>query len=438
MTALKLYTDDGLHEWTNLQKYHSSIPVVLRCGTSNLIPLCHYYPSTGEAVDDVIIEYLNGVELTLDDASDFTIETDGTYDWIIYNGETVESGAMDLDEGLARLRIEMDGATIFYSDYFEICDLEMTIDCGKRRYDNYFNLYFSDEHDLTEPYNIIYQTGYENHHAFNTLPVRPDSTINVEGETDEAQDEFITYQSQKKTYHVEIIGGESLFTMLSALPMHEYIYVSWPCVNLQQAKNIEFEYEWIEDFLCRMVISFTFDNLEVSKCCANESYEVEIIESSFDDWFLRSAWELYYMWYNLHWPHGALGSIGNFNEGYYWSSTENNATLALTIDFTNGSYFWNNFKSNVLHMRCARTFEDDIGAYQVRDRGPSGGFIFYIDGTTYYEACSNDCPDHEWSNVHNGLIGTTSADVGEGQNNTDDIIAQAGHTDSAANSCENL
>jgi len=435
MTALRLYTDDGLHEWANLRRYHPY--VVLRCGTGNLIPFCHYYLTAGEAIDDVIIEYLDGSELTLDDASDFTLETDGTYDWIIYNGENVQSGAADLDPGLARLRIEMDGTIIFWSDYFEICSLDMIVDCGKRRYDNYFNLYFSAEHDLTEPYNIIYQTGYENHHIFDTLPVRPDSMINVEGETDEAQDEFITYQSQKKTYHVEIIGGESLFDMLSALPMHEYVYVSWPCVDLQQAHNIEVEHDWVDDFLCRMVISFSFDNLEVSKCCANENYDVEIISSESSDWFLPSRWELYWMWYNLHWPHGALGSIANFQDAFYWSSSENNATQAKSRDFGD-EYDYNDTKDKVYKVRCARTFEDDVGAYQVRDRGPSGGFIFYIDGTTYYEACSNDCPDSEWSNVHNGLIGTTNEDVGEGQNNTDEIIAQGGHTGSAANSCDNL
>ena len=283
MTALKFYTDDGLHEWNRLQHYHSTVPVVLRCGVTNLIPFCYDYETTAEDIDDVIVEYLDGAELTLDDIGDFSVETDGILDWIIYNGEDVQSGAADLDAGLARLRIEMDGGSTFWSDYFEICPLDVTYDCGKERYDNYFNLYFSADHDLTDPYNIVYQTGYENHHAFDTLPVRPDSVINVEGETDEAQDEAITYQSQRKIYHVEILGGQSLFDMLSILPAHEYVYVSWPCVDLREARNIEFGYEWVEDFLCRMTISFSVDVLEKPNCGSDGfSYmdlDIETVES---------------------------------------------------------------------------------------------------------------------------------------------------------------
>jgi len=276
MTALEFYTDNGLHEWENLQHYHSIVPVALRCGTGNLIPFCLNYLTIGESIDDITIEYFDGAILAIDDTSDFIINSDGTWDWIIYNGEDVESGGMELDTGLARIIIRLDGGTLFYSDYFEICDLDMTFDCGKNVYDNYFNLYFSAEHDMPAPYNIVYQTGYENHLIFDTLPVRPDSMINIEGETDESQDESITYQSQKKIYHVEIIGGESLFDMLSILPMHEYIYVKWPCEDLQLIKTIEFEYEWIEDYLCRMILSFSFEHLEKSECCKLNNYEVEL------------------------------------------------------------------------------------------------------------------------------------------------------------------
>lgn len=285
MTALRFYTDDGLHEWEYLQHYHSSVPVVLRWGIESLIPFCHYYETTGEAIDDVIVEYLDGHDLVLDDTGDFEIETDGIYDWVIYNGDAVQSGAADLDAGLARIRIDLDGGTTFWSDYFELCELDITVDCGKDGYDNYFNLYFSAEHDFGEPYNIIYQTGYENHLIFDTLPVRPDSIINVEGETDEAQDEFITYQSQRKIYHVEIIGGESLFDALRAIAMHEYIYVKWPCEDLRQAFNIEFDYDWVEDFLCRMTLSFSLGHaennmcLEKSMCDINRNYEPDIEES---------------------------------------------------------------------------------------------------------------------------------------------------------------
>ena len=42
-----------------------------------------------------------------------------------------------------------------------------------------------------------------------------------------------------------------------------------------------------------------------------------------------------------------------------------------------------------------------------------------------------------WSNIIVG-IGTTSSNIGEGQNNTNEILAQAGFTGGAAKYCDDL
>ena len=267
MTALKFYiNDDGAHEYYDTRHYHSVVPAIPMCSTSYLVPFCMSYETTGATIDDVIVEYLDETELTLDAVGMFEIVTDGTWDWIIYNGEEVESGAAELDAGVARLRIEMSDGDEFYSDYFMICDLNTSEQGGRIVYDDYFNIYFSSNYDLRSSYRIIYSGGYENHHAFDALPIRPDNNYSMEGDTDEAQYEYYEQQSGKKNYQVEIIGGESLFDMFSILPFHEYVYVCWPGEDMQQARNIEFDYDWVDDYLCRMTIHFSIINLKKGGC----------------------------------------------------------------------------------------------------------------------------------------------------------------------------
>ena len=85
--------------------------------------------------------------------------------------------------------------------------------------------------------------------------------------------------------------------------------------------------------------------------------------------------------------------------------------------------------------------------YAIRDTGPAGGLIFYInpnyiaDGWLYLEAApskwysdSGD-PKSVWSNIVDIAIGTTDTAIGTGKANTDAIIGQTDHTGSAAKLC---
>jgi len=267
MTALKFYiNDDKAHEWHDLRHYHSIVPAVLQCTTSYLVTFCMNYESTGAIIDDVVIEYIDESELALDDTSVFDIYSDGERDWIVYNEDEVESGGAPLEPGLARLRIEMSNGDKFYSDYFQICDINTSSDGDRLYYDDYFNIYFSSVCDFRAKYRILYHTGYENHHAFDSKPIRPDNNYSSDGEIDEAQNEFVELQSNKKIYRVEIIGGESLFDMLAVLPLHDNIHVRWPGEEMQTAYNVEFEYDWVDDYLCRMIIKFSLVNLKKGTC----------------------------------------------------------------------------------------------------------------------------------------------------------------------------
>lgn len=156
----------------------------------------------------------------------------------------------------------------------------------------------------------------------------------------------------------------------------------------------------------------------------------------FDDWFLTSSSGISNMLVALH-----NEGVGNFVEGEnYWGSTEHSfiGEAAAVIKMTTGSSVVYQTKDTTFnYVRPARSFTDSIGAYSLRDIGPAGGWIFYIDatGTIYYEAGPSDISTSSiWSNITTH-IGTTGSTIGTGLSNSQDIVAQSGHTTSAAKLC---
>ena len=149
------------------------------------------------------------------------------------------------------------------------------------------------------------------------------------------------------------------------------------------------------------------------------------------DWFLPSYNELTQMYNELH-----LYGVGGFTNGFYVSSSEytGTPTLAMVIDFTDGNNYQTS-KGLANRVRACRSFVSVTPTYNLRDLGPAGGRIFYINGTTYYEASPNDVSAAKaFSNIITA-IGTTSYAIGAGVTNTAAIIGQVGHTTSAALIC---
>lgn len=154
----------------------------------------------------------------------------------------------------------------------------------------------------------------------------------------------------------------------------------------------------------------------------------------FDDWFLPSLGELSLMRENLY-----AEGVGDFKDYYYASSTETSETNFMGNYFPIGLATSGSKQIIVMSVRPIRTFTTTETTYSLRDVGPSGGLIFHIDGTTYYEACAFDLPVHPlWSNVLDQYLGTTSSSVGEGLNNSVKITQQAGHYMSMAQACLDL
>lgn len=155
---------------------------------------------------------------------------------------------------------------------------------------------------------------------------------------------------------------------------------------------------------------------------------------AYNDWFLPSSDELDEMYNELH-----LYSLGDFDNAgnWYWSSSEFSSTNAYTKRFSTGEQT-NNTKTAPLYVRACRQFYGELGEYDLRDVGPSGGRIFIVSGTMYFEAAPSDqSTNQEWSNVIDILVETQEG-ISAGQPNTLSIIGQVGHTDSAAKLCADL
>jgi hypothetical protein len=101
------------------------------------------------------------------------------------------------------------------------------------------------------------------------------------------------------------------------------------------------------------------------------------------------------------------------------------------------------------HLSCydglLDTYDNSI-VYKLRDRGPAGGWIFYInpnyktDGWRYLEAAPSDQSNPErWYESDTGNIAGTVKDVGKGQANTTMIVNFYGRLyPYAARSCDEL
>jgi hypothetical protein len=83
------------------------------------------------------------------------------------------------------------------------------------------------------------------------------------------------------------------------------------------------------------------------------------------------------------------------------------------------------------------------GEYALGDKGPAGGFIFYInpnyqtDGWRYLEAAPADLGEMTWGTVNFAVQGAKGTAVGTGEQNTMDIVVSDPSDNTAADACAN-
>ena len=117
------------------------------------------------------------------------------------------------------------------------------------------------------------------------------------------------------------------------------------------------------------------------------------------------------------------------------------ASAGATVDSADRVYYSGNTNSTVSGSGFTVTIAAAAPSAS-GGRGPAGGYIFYDKGSysngwRYLEAAPADMASTSaWSNVSGTLVGTTSTALGAGKTNTAAIIAQSGHTASAAKICD--
>ena len=130
-----------------------------------------------------------------------------------------------------------------------------------------------------------------------------------------------------------------------------------------------------------------------------------------------------------------LSACGYTNPG--WTFIGWATTAAGAVEYANGASYTMGTANVTLYAKW------DWAVYNLRDTGPAGGLIFYInpssavDGWKYLEAAPSDQTSRFWG-AGTDVAGAAGTAIGTGKQNTLDIIAGDASADKAADECANL
>jgi len=162
---------------------------------------------------------------------------------------------------------------------------------------------------------------------------------------------------------------------------------------------------------------------------STQNYTVTDLATEFNDWFLPSKGELTLMYTNLK-QYGVGGFASDPTNYFYWSSSDliysaDNQGHPWVMNFNTGEYGFGD-KWFTYNIRAARTF-DSSAIYNLRDRGPAGGFIFHIvdlggGNYSYYECSPYENTPAYFSWCRDLILDAQDTIVGSGASNTQAIL----------------
>jgi hypothetical protein len=165
-----------------------------------------------------------------------------------------------------------------------------------------------------------------------------------------------------------------------------------------------------------------------------------IIPEIYNDWYLPTVDALGLM--DLYLYSNNIGNLLPYPTNTYVSSAERNATSCYAYQFgmTVNYGFVHVEKSSLCNVRPMRSFTENKENYSFGDRGPAGGWIFYVTTKICFEAAPYDLSKAQYSNIISEEIGATAQGTSklDGLANSLAIVGQTGHVSSAAKNCLDL
>jgi len=124
---------------------------------------------------------------------------------------------------------------------------------------------------------ILYQNGFENVIYLDAYLKKPLYPIVEDGEENDDADFVPTFTKWEKTYSFEVWVSEYMVDALTAIPLHDYIWIDTQEGEGSQVYNTAVDVEW-EDLgdteqtngcFAKVTVTFTTSSLKVTNCDQN-------------------------------------------------------------------------------------------------------------------------------------------------------------------------
>jgi hypothetical protein len=182
--------------------------------------------------------------------------------YFVYNGGALVT---PLTCGLYYLKITMNNAKIYYSEYFSVQDVyDLTTYSSK-----YLIFAFSNSSDIG---NILYHTGFTQKLWLESEDMEMSFPIDEEGAKD-GQGRFIrTFARQTKKYLARTVTQpDYIVEIFNRMRLHDTVTLTNLVGDVNTVYNIEVEHEWMSEdkYYAKLEITFDYDETFVVAGCGN-------------------------------------------------------------------------------------------------------------------------------------------------------------------------